>query len=261
MRKTVIIGATGNVGGAVAAWLAQRGLPYRGAGRLSSYAEIFEGQEQLLLSTALNAELPATTAKIIAEAKAAGIQNVVKISALGADPKSPRRIHRLHGEAEAIIRESGLSWTFIRPNAFAQNFIRFYGPSIRARNVIAVPAESAKISFVDISDIAEVTGQALLSHPMDGRILEVTGPQARSFEDSARLLSAVLGREIRYVAVSETEARATLERVGVPEWPREALLELYGSYRAGEAEKVTALGHTTLERFFERNANVWKEQV
>ena len=124
--------------------------------------------------------------------------------------------------------------------------------------MIAVPAGEARVSFVDISDIAEVAGQALLSHPLGGQILEVTGPQACSFEESARLLSEIAGRHIQYRAITEGEARAGLERVGVPEWHREALLELYVSYRAGEAARTAGNGRTTLKEFFQRNSSEWK---
>lgn len=252
MSDTLILGATGNVGSALANILNLNQRSHRGGRQ-------FEGATELFLVTPFSSEAVELTKHYVSEAKRVGIQKIVKLSALGADPKSSSRILRLHGEAEEIVRESGIPCAFIRPNAFMQNFIQHYGSAIRSRSAISVPARDSKVSFVDTQDVARVAYLAFLPPQLDGQVFEVTGAEPLSFEDAARLLSSVLGREIRYVPTSEEETRDALMKVGVPEWRREALLELYGTYRDGLAEKIVSqpFKMTTLTEFFKQNQTAW----
>ena len=55
---------------------------------------------------------------------------------------------RLHRPVERALESSGLSWTFLRPNFFMQNFSRQMAAAVRDHGVFAQPATSASISFV-----------------------------------------------------------------------------------------------------------------
>src|SRR5215207_4934567 len=67
---------------------------------------------------------------LVNEAKKAGVRYIVKQSVMGADEGADVGTMRLHREAEKIIEESGVPYTFLRPNEFMQNFINFHGHSI-----------------------------------------------------------------------------------------------------------------------------------
>ncbi|MFF6981404.1 SDR family oxidoreductase [Streptomyces sp. NPDC008343] len=70
---------------------------------------------------------------LLAAARAAGVRHVVLLSSgiiqEGADESHP--IHVMHATAERQILDSGLAWTFLRPNAFAVNAFQ-WAPQIRA---------------------------------------------------------------------------------------------------------------------------------
>src|SRR4051794_41654442 len=59
--------------------------------------------------------------RFIDAAKRAGVRHLVKFSALLADPASPARFIRWHGEVDRLIESSGLKWTLLRPPFFMQN--------------------------------------------------------------------------------------------------------------------------------------------
>jgi uncharacterized protein YbjT (DUF2867 family) len=61
-----------------------------------------------------------------------------------------------------LIEESGISYTFLRPNEFMQGFINFQGSTIKSNNAFYIPAEDAKVSFVDARDIAAIAVKALV---------------------------------------------------------------------------------------------------
>jgi len=68
------------------------------------------------------------------ESKRAGVKHIVKISHLRADASPGVTITRRHRQVEKVIEESGIKFTFLRPNSFMQNFVNLYGPSIRSMN-------------------------------------------------------------------------------------------------------------------------------
>ena len=93
-------------------------------------------------------------------AKTCGVKHIVKQSVMGAEEES-YSLANVHRPVEKAIEESGLSWTFLRPNGFMQNIETFMSETIRAEGVFFSATENAKISHVDVRDIAAVAVQAL----------------------------------------------------------------------------------------------------
>src|SRR5262249_56014733 len=58
-------------------------------------------------------------------ARRAGVKHIVKLSQWAASPDSPARFMRYHAAVERKMRESGLAYTFLRPNLFMQGFLAF----------------------------------------------------------------------------------------------------------------------------------------
>jgi uncharacterized protein YbjT (DUF2867 family) len=94
-------------------------------------------------------------------------------------------------------------------------------------------------SLVDVRDIADVAVAALTGSGQEGRIYEITGPEALSYHDVAATLSASLGKPVRYVDVPAEAALDSLLKGGLPEWNARALVELYGVIATRAAARVT----------------------
>lgn len=80
---------------------------------------------------------------------------------MGADLGAKVGTLSLHRQVERIIEESGIPFTFLRPNEFMQNFVNFHSSSIKSNNAFYLPAEDAKVSLVDVRDIAAVAVKSL----------------------------------------------------------------------------------------------------
>jgi uncharacterized protein YbjT (DUF2867 family) len=119
--------------------------------------------DKLFLQTLPVPEVANVCSYIVKEAKKKDVNYIVKLSAMGANSQSGVTILRLHGEEENIIRESGIPFTFLRPPAFMQNFITQFGRTIKTQNAFYVPAGDAKMSFVDVRDIASVAANMLMN--------------------------------------------------------------------------------------------------
>jgi uncharacterized protein YbjT (DUF2867 family) len=114
------------------------------------------GVDKLFLLTPFQSNMVDLTSNLVNEAKKAGVKYIVKQSVLGADSEPAITPSRLHRQAEKIIEESGIPFTFLRPNFFMQNFVTLYSHFIKTQGAFYVPAGDAKASFVDVRDIAAV---------------------------------------------------------------------------------------------------------
>ena len=178
---------------------------------------------------------------LVTEAKKSGIKHIVKQSIMRADLGADVEAMRLHRQTEKLIEESGIPYTFIRPNEFMQGFINFQGTTIKNNNAFYIPAEDAKVSIVDARDIAAVAVQALINGDKHyDKTYMITGPEALSYHRAAEILSNATGKKIDYVNISEEETRAALKETGMDDWLINTIVGLYALYRTGGASQVSS---------------------
>jgi uncharacterized protein YbjT (DUF2867 family) len=124
---------------------------------------------------------------------------------MGADTGLGTTIGRLHRQEEKIIEESGIPFTFLRPGTFVQNFVNYFGQTIRTQNAFHLPAGDGKVSFIDARDIAAVSVQILTSNNQQhiGKAYAITGQEAISYRQAAEILSKEIGKRISYVDIPE----------------------------------------------------------
>jgi len=160
-----------------------------------------------------------------------GVEYIVKLSISGAQDVPGTLFTRMHNQSEQYILESGIPYTFIRPNPYMQNFIRYIRPS---GNLIYMPMGNAKVSYVDVRDVAAISAEILMAGKQHfGAAYELTGPDPLSMDEIANTITHVIGSHIGYVNISEDIALHIMESLGVPEWLSGGMLELYSSQRTG----------------------------
>jgi len=116
-------------------------------------------------------------------AQNAGVQHIVKLSAIGVGSET-FAVGERHAANERHIRNSDLAFTFLRPNSFMQNFINYFPPR---DGVIHLPWGKGKASFVDGRDIATVAVRALTNEGHKNKVYTLTGPAALSIDEVAPL--------------------------------------------------------------------------
>lgn len=182
---------------------------------------------------------------MIQEAKKNGLSYIVKLSVPGADAEPGTIIGRLHRQEENIIEESGISHTFLRPTAFMQNFVNFFGHTIKTQNAFYLPAGDGKVSFVDVRDIAAIAVKVLLAEnngkqqQFENKAYHITGQEALSYSQAAETLSKEIGRKISYIDITEEDARKGMREMGMENWLIDAMIKLYNIIRAGYASQTT----------------------
>ncbi|GHF68564.1 uncharacterized protein YbjT (DUF2867 family) [Amycolatopsis bartoniae] len=199
-------------------------------------APALAGVDAVFLMGATGPGQTAQELNLLRAARAVGAR-VVKLSVWRAGERLTP-IARLHQPVEAALAASGLPWTVLRPNFYLQNFLR--QPGIRAAGEFGFPLITAPVSFVDAEDVARVAAHVLTTDGHDGRTYDLTGPEALTYGDAAKVFSKVLGKPVRYVASPDAEARAAMLARGIPAFHADLLIEVAQAYREGGADTVTS---------------------
>lgn len=203
------------------------------------------GVNKVFLLTPFQSNMVDLTLNLVNEAKNVGVKHIVKQSVLGADAEQEITPSRLHRQAEKIIEESGIPFTFLRPNFFMQNFVTFYSHFIKTQGAFYVPAGDAKASFVDVRDIAAVAVQVLSGSSKNGetkhirKAYDITGGEALSYGQAAEILSKEIGKKVNYVNISDEDARKGMKDMGADEWTINSMIELFGITRAGYLSEIS----------------------
>jgi uncharacterized protein YbjT (DUF2867 family) len=197
-------------------------------------------------------------------AKRAGVRRIVKLSAIGVDDETQPTAIKWHGANEQHIRESGLAFTFLRPNSFMQNFFTYFPPH---NGAIYLPWGRGTASFVDTRDIATVAAKVLTNDGHEGKIYTLTGPATLGIAEIARILSEVTGRDFNYVDVPEAAARDGMLQAGVPPWQVDLVMELHAvnkqsrwSAVTSDIEKVTGTRPTGFAQFARDHADKFRAE-
>ncbi|WP_199256153.1 NAD(P)H-binding protein [Mycolicibacterium mengxianglii] len=232
---TLVLGATGKTGRRVAARLRMQGAPVRAASRSSETR--FDWSDPDTWDAALEGvaaayivapRLPGPVHKFVARAEATGVQRLVVLSGRGADTWGDSAFGRDMRDAEDAVRGSSLQWTVLRPNNFNQNFDEenFHTPLLRGE--LALPAGMVPEPFIDIEDVADVAA-AVLAEPDGhaGRVYELTGPRAITFDEAVALISRASGLPITYTQISPAEYTASLVKDGLSEDDAQHIAEMF----------------------------------
>lgn len=263
MNRTVLLtGATGSVSSALldaldgadlelralvrdpakAGALADRGVEVvtGDLGDPSTLPPAFTGVTDLWLLTAMDPRSPEHSMNAVWAARQAGVERVVRMSAIGAAHDAPNRNGRLHAMADQQLQASGLLWTILRPHAFMQNLLWQAG-SIAADGTFSLNTGQGRLGLVDVRDVAEVAAEILRTPPdrHSGRIYTPSGPATLTYDEAAEQLGHALGRTVRYVPASADEAHAGMVGNGIPHWLAGMLVEYGTAMGAGFGDYTT----------------------
>jgi uncharacterized protein YbjT (DUF2867 family) len=257
-QPILVTGATGNTGSPLVDLLTQRGAAVRVMVRHEADAKHFDtarvtvvvadfddeaslaaalaGADRAYLVTPSSEEAAEQQVRFAETAAGSGIGHLVVLSQFAAKPDSPVRFLRWHAEVERQIRELGVGYTFLRPNLFFQGLLAA-AQTIAATSHLFAPVGDARVSAVDVRDIAAVAAVALTEPGHDGKVYTITGPAAITHGEIAAALSAAVGHEITFVDSSPQDFAAGLRGI-LPPWQIDGLLEDYAHYSRGEAAEV-----------------------
>lgn len=189
-----------------------------------------------------------TTRGVAAAATRGGVDKLVFVSAIGADPASANRYWRTKGEAEAVVRASGLAYTVLRvplllgrgtegAAALERRLKRGTATLIGGGRTLQQP--------LDVDDLARAAIRAGDAGIAAGLTLELVGPVALPEREIVEQAARLLGRRVRIRSVPTSVVRLALlirQRVARHGFSPDALEVVTTDTRLDPAPAVKALG-------------------
>ena len=252
-----VTGASGRLGGRIARLLAAAGVEQRLVLRTPSRApslprvevaqaeyrdhdavrRALEGLDVVLMVSGAESEDRVDEHRTFVDAaEEAGVRHLVYVSFFAAAPDATFLLARDHHVTEQHVEHSGMTWTFLRDNLYADFFPMLAGDD----GVIRGPAGDGRVSAVAQDDIAAAATHVLLDPGAhEGLTYSLTGPESLSLDEAAAIMTRELGREFTYQDETLEEAYASRSAYGAPDWQVDAWVSTYTAIASGELAPVT----------------------
>ena len=239
--RVVISGAAGQLGRLVADQLlgqlspAEVILVTRDPGGLAEYAELgadvrygdfdepaslanaFLGGDRLLLISTMDVGRRVEQHRTVLDAAvSAGVQRVVYTSTTNPAPGHPVGLAvDEHRETEEMLEETDVSWTVVRNAAYAELQVSLGAIAVTYGKLVT-NAGDGRVAPISRGDCAAGAVAVLTGDGHDNQVYELTGPEALTQSDIARLLTDVTGRPVKVVATGDRRLMWGLGRLGTP---------------------------------------------
>lgn len=279
----LLTGITGNIGGATANYLLEKGVKFRALTRdiakAASWAErgvelvqgdlenaeavkrALQGVDRALLVMPNGEHQERAELAFIRTAKEVGLPWIMKLSSPEAVRGTTSPIPLAHIAAEDAIMASGMKWTFVRPSFFMQNF-RGSVKAARATGKLSMPMGNGTIAVTDNQDAGAFIAHVLTdadSARHHGQCYDITGPDpVMTFHDVARILSEVIGQQVVYDNCDAKAFQEAIRPFHRNQWHSDAVAFLFAEIANGKTP-----GHKTdtFEKIMGRPGRSLKEYL
>ncbi|GAA1613690.1 NAD(P)H-binding protein [Kribbella sancticallisti] len=272
----LVTGTTGNAGGAVVRALAAKGVPTKALVRRQvelpagveqvvgdlnqpdTFVDSLDGVTGIFLLSGYD-----RTEELLANAVRAGVERITLLSSSSVDSADTENaIARYHLAAESAVRDSGLAWTFLRPNTFMSNTLRWLD-QLRAGGVVRLQFPEVPISTIHPADIADVAVAALTEEGHAGSAYRLSGPVALKPAEQLAILGEAIGRSPQPYEMSRTESHDDLLAAMPPQYAA-AIESFFGDGIVDETTvtptvaEVTGHPPRTLQEWARENAALFR---
>lgn len=220
---------------------AERGADVRAAdfSKPDELVEAFAGVERaLLISTdAVGARVEGHLAAIDAAVKA-GVRHMAYTSVSGPTADNPAGVVADHAATEEALRESGLAWTMLRNNLYADMQVDSVAQAAATGQLVTNFGDGGA-AYVTRADCAAVAAGVLTGEGHEGKAYDVTGPHAYTAADLAELATEKSGKPVEVVQVDDEAYTAGLVSAGLPDFIAPLLTSFGTATRLGKLATVT----------------------
>ncbi|MDR6114117.1 MULTISPECIES: complex I NDUFA9 subunit family protein [unclassified Sphingomonas] len=187
-------------------------------------------------------------ARTVAEAaRAAGVEALAHVSAIGADSNGAAAYARSKGQGEDAVRQAFPNATILRPSIVFGREDQFVNRFAGMVSAPIVPILRAGVKFQPV--FAGDVGQAIVAAILDGethggRTYELGGPDVLSMGELIRWIAATLGRKPNFVELPDFAGALLARLPGSPiSWDQWLMLQ-QDNVVAADAPGLAALGVT-----------------
>lgn len=196
----------------------------------TSVVRAFAGADKVLvISTRAGSDVVAEHRNAIEAAVEAGVPHLVYTSGT---KESLSFIGKVHEQTEKMITSSGLTYTLLRNNLYADVLVGEVLGAIKA-GVLSSPAGEGKVTAVTRSDCAAAAAAVLATSGHENGTYDISGPESLTWSDLAAIASEIAGRPIAYKPASPETAREAMTAAGTSDVQAGLMLDIYKAYASG----------------------------
>jgi NAD(P)H dehydrogenase (quinone) len=130
---------------------------------------------------------------------------------------------------EESLFKSDINFTILQPCAYMQNILGGWD-KIKEGKYITPYRTSARLSIVDLHDVAAAAANVLTQPGHDNAIYELAGPQALSQQEVALALSKALEISVEAIELKLEDWRISAENSGMDGYALQTLLKMFEYY-------------------------------
>lgn len=246
--------------------LAARGVEVRKADfdqAPTELAKVFTGADRMLLISTDAVDRPGhrfeQQKRAIDGAVRTSVKHIVYTSLSNVTPGSPVLIANDHLHTEQALEASGLGFTALRNNLYADLLLMSLPAAIKSRKMFAA-ADDGGAAYVTREDCARAAAAALLDEFDGKRRFEITGPAVVTYSELAALASELSGTNVVHIPVTEEGLIAGMIQGGLPEPIARLMVSFDSGMKSGlfgpatDAVKVlTGQDPTSVSAFLQAN--------
>lgn len=191
-----------------------------------------QGIDRLFVVTGYTVDMLRQSKALLDNAKKAGVQHVVHLGACGRDDTTVAH-WAWHQLVERYIEWCGFSFTHLRPETFMQNVLSYGGKKAIKNGVIDAFVADARLSWVDVDDVAQVAALALAHPELHAGQTYRLGYEAMSFVELAKLMTAIVGQPFRYEPLAPEVFLEAMRSAGAEMAYMNCVYEHWKRYAAG----------------------------
>ena len=181
--------------------------------------EAFKGINQLLLISTMDQNRLEQHINVIDAAKSQGVKHIIytSLAIQNIETSGVKDLMISHFQTEDYIKKSGLSFTILRNTMYADALVQILGENVLNQD-INLPGGNGKVPYALRREMGEATANLLLQDKKENTIINITGTQAFSYEDIAKEISKITGKQIKYNNINEDDFQAKLKQIGFPDF-------------------------------------------
>jgi NAD(P)H dehydrogenase (quinone) len=239
----LVTGATGHLGNAAIQSLLKKGVPahkitalvrdenkavhLKDQGiqiRLGNYndynslKEALRGVDKLLLISSNEvADSLVQQKNVINAAKEKGVQHIVYtgMEIKNYDTTAIPFVSQVHKATADYLKETGIVYTVMNNTLYADSIGKFSGETFLESGIF-FPAGDGKLPWVPRAEMGEAAAVVLTTPGHEHKTYAITADTAYSFEEIAGMLSAITGKEVKYLKPDLNTFIDGLVKAGVP---------------------------------------------
>ncbi len=145
--------------------------------------------------------------KVVAACRERGVGRLLHMSSLAAGVEAPSAYLRTKGEAEAVVRDSGLAWTIFRPSVIFgsdDRFLNLFAQLLKLFPVMALGSPNARFQPVFVEDVAAAFVKGLADLASHGKRYDLCGPRVYTLRELVDFVAAATGRRRPVIGLNDT---------------------------------------------------------